>query len=48
MSMEPLKPIFILLSVLAAALLIFLVLRLDKPQAPAQNRGDWYNWKQIY
>ena len=45
--MEPYKPVLILLSVLAIAGLIFLVLRLDKPLALPQKDGSFYNWKRI-
>ncbi len=44
--MEPLKPVFITLAVLAVAGLIFLALRLDKIEVPVQKE-QFLNWKRI-
>jgi len=44
--METLKPIFIILIVLTVAGIVFLALRLDKTEAPAQQARS-LNWKRI-
>ena len=44
---EPLKPIFIILVVLAVAGLVFLALRLDKTTEPSNQKGQSFNWKRI-
>lgn len=45
--MESLKPVFIILAVLAVAGLVFLALRLDKTTDNAVQKGPSINWKQI-